>query len=472
MRFSLEAVAEATGGRVVGAGGAAGLVVERAVVDSRRARPGDLFVAVVAARDGHDFVDEARGAGAVAHLASRPTGREPAVAVEDTVRALAALGGAARARLAGAAVVGVTGSAGKTTTKDLLAAVLGAWRPTSASEASHNNELGVPLTLVGADEGAGAVVVEMGARGPGQVAELCAIARPTVGVVTNVAAAHLATFGSLDGVAEAKGELVAALPPTGAAVLNADDPRVVAMAARTRARVWRFGAAGGPGAAEVAFGDVHLDDDLRARFRLSTPEGTAEVRLGLRGRHQVANAAAAATAALALGVDLATVVAGLAAAGPGAWRMELGRSPAGAVVLNDAYNANPASMEAALDALASVPARRRLAVVGPMLELGAEGAPAHRQVVAAARHRGIEVVAVGTGDYGPPGPNLRSCPDAAAALAALGDLDLGEGDAVLVKASRAAGLEALARALLGTATPVDPRRAGPGPAASGEAGGW
>jgi UDP-N-acetylmuramoyl-tripeptide--D-alanyl-D-alanine ligase len=437
-------VAAATGGRLVGPD----VTVSGVAIDSRLVRGGELFVAVVAERDGHDFVPAARAAGAAAVLTSRPAaevlpdadvGTEvTAVEVDDTMAALAALGARARQRLDATVdgrVVGITGSVGKTSVKDLLGVALAArWR-TVASAGSFNNELGVPLTLLGADEGTEAAAVEMGARGPGHIAELCAIARPAVGVVTRVAAVHTETFGSIDGVATAKGELVAALPAGGTAVLNAADPRVAAMASRTAADVLRFGEGG-----EVRAEAVSLDDELHPSFRLATPWGEVDVRLAARGRHMVENALAAAAAALACDVPLADVAGALATGTVSRWRMELTTAASGALVLNDAYNANPTSMAAALRALAGLDAVRRVAVLGLMAELGPTSDDDHRAVGALARDLGIEVIAVGVPAYG--GTLVADVEGAVAALDGVGP-----GDAVLLKGSRVAGLERVAAAL-------------------------
>jgi UDP-N-acetylmuramoyl-tripeptide--D-alanyl-D-alanine ligase len=442
MRFRLS---EIPGARLVGPD----VAVEGATIDSRLVRGGELFVPVVAGRDGHDFIDHALEAGAAAYVTARtgpgghPSSRggpaaAPAAVVADTASALADLGRLARGRLPDR-VVGVTGSTGKTSTKDLLGAVVRRHGPAAVSEASHNNELGLPLTLVNAPDEASAAVLEMGARGPGHIRWLCAIARPTVGVVTNVGLSHTEFLGSIEGVAAAKAELVEALPASGTAVLNAGDPRVLAMARRTEAAVLTFGV----GAGDVRAAGVRLDEELRASFTLETPWGGVALRLEARGAHQAGNAAAAAAAALVLGVDLAEVAAGLADATPSRWRMEVGRSPSGTVVLNDAYNANPASTEAALQALAAAPVAgggRRVAVLGPMLELGPASEAAHRRMVDVAAGLGIEVVAFGTGEYGLP-PAGEADVDRVLA-------GLGPGDAVLFKASRAAGLERFALPLL------------------------
>jgi UDP-N-acetylmuramoyl-tripeptide--D-alanyl-D-alanine ligase len=278
----------------------------------------------------------------------------------------------------------------------------------------------------------------MGARGVGHIKALCDLASPTVGVVTRVAAVHTELFGTVDDVARAKGELVEALPATGTAVLNADDARVAAMADRTSARVLRFGVAAGAGV-EVGAEDVRLDGELRPRFRLVTPWGAADVALEARGEHMVANALAAAAAAVACDVPVDAVAAGLAGARLSPWRMELATLPSGARVLNDAYNANPTSMAAALRSLVALPAERRVAALGVMAELGPSSAEDHRAIGDLARRLGVEVVGVGTADYG---GTVVAGDDPAAVAAALGPLD--GGTVVLLKGSRVAALERVA----------------------------
>jgi UDP-N-acetylmuramoyl-tripeptide--D-alanyl-D-alanine ligase len=422
-------IAKATGGvasgRDVGVAGAS--------IDSREVAPGQLFVPVVAARDGHDFVADAVGAGAAAYLTSRGLVDDldvTAIEVGDTVVALGALGRHARNRLP-ERVVGITGSVGKTSVKDLLAVAMAArWR-TSASVGSFNNELGVPLTLVNAADDTDALVVEMGARGVGHIADLCALALPTVGVVTRVAAVHTQTFGTLEEVASAKGELVEALPRSGHAVLNAGDPLVAAMAWRTSAETVTFGDGG-----DVRAESATLDDELRPSFRLVSPWGTCGVRLGVRGEHMIDNALAAASAALVCAVPLDAVAEALGTAVLSRWRMDLVRLRSGALVVNDAYNANPTSMAAALRALSRLPAKRRVAVLGVMAELGPSSDEEHRGVGAEARDLGVEVIGVGVPAYG--GTTVGSVEDVPRALGPLGG-----GDAVLLKGSRIAGLERL-----------------------------
>lgn len=438
MIIALADLVGAAGGRLLPGAGGAPMSVRGASIDSRVVTHGEMFVAVVAERDGHDFVADAARIGAAAALVSHPVDADiTQILVGDTVVALGAMGGLARDRIEGP-VVGITGSVGKTSTKDLLAAACVRAGVTTASAKSLNNEMGVPLTLLNADELTRRTIIEMGARGRGHIAELCAIARPDVGVVTAVTAAHTEMFGSVEGVAAAKGEMVEALGAGGTAVLNADDPLVMEMASRTAARVLTFGSV-----ADVAATDVSLDSGLRPRFVLATPWGSAEVALGVRGRHNVANALAAAAAALVTGVSLDDVVLGLAAAELSPSRMDLIPLRTGGRVLDDAYNANPASMRAALAALAAVDAERRVAVLGLMAELGDDADRLHAEIAGEARAAGIEIVAVGTDLYG----------TAAEGVAVVADLDElhervlppGPGEVVLLKASRVVGLDQVAR---------------------------
>jgi UDP-N-acetylmuramoyl-tripeptide--D-alanyl-D-alanine ligase len=430
MRLLASEVAAATGGRVHGPD----VGVEGASVDSRTLVPGQLFVPIVAERDGHDFIDDARRAGAAAHLTTREPGEGTAVTVDDTGTALWALGSAARDRLGGR-VVGITGSVGKTTVKDLVAGGLGAALRTHATQGSYNNELGVPLTLLGAPADAEAVVLELGARFPGDIARLRDLTRPTIAVITSIGAAHLEHLGGPEGVALEKGSLVEGLPPTGYAILNDVDcgPDV---RARTVATVVTFGTTSGDVRATV----VDRDGELRPTVRIDSPWGSGEAHLAVRGDHQAANAAAAVAVAVCAGVGFDPALAGVAAAEGSRWRAEFWRAPSGLRVLNDSYNANPDSVEAALRALALVDAPRRVAVLGRMAELGGAAAAAHRRMGELAGSLGIEVVAVGEPAYG--GTLVADQDEAFSFLAGLPD------DAVvLVKASRSVGLDRLAERL-------------------------
>ncbi len=455
MRWTIPQLAHAIGGRIdpVGAPGAGESYPGRGFgpvgIDSRDMSPGGVFVPIVAGRDGHAFIPEAVARGAGVYLYAhghRPAPEIPgavSIAVVDTGNALLDIGRAARCRL-DCPVVGITGSVGKTSTKDLAAAAVGAGRRVTASARSFNNELGVPLTLANGVEETEVAIVEMGARGVGHIARLCDVARPTMAVVTAVAAAHTELFGGVEVIARAKGELVEALPAGGTAVLNGDDALVSAMAARTKAAVLRYGVAGSsPGSAlDVVAEQVEMDDELRASYILRSPWGSATVVLSVRGAQQVGNSLAALAVALELGVDLDAAVAALGSAPSSPWRMELGTAPGGARILNDAYNANPTSMAAALDGLARLRANRRIAVLGEMAELGPSGPAEHRRIAALAADLAVDLVIVGTSDYGiVPAANIEE------ALAAVGPLTAG--DAVLIKGSRVAGLERLAARLLG-----------------------
>lgn len=465
-------VASAVGGRVVEVDGAFGpgdtagpndTVDGPVVTDSRQCRAGSLFVARRGeTSDGHDHVAAAVAAGAVAVLVEREVGAGvPQVVVADSQVAFGLLARrvADTGRAGGLVTVAVTGSSGKTTTKDLLACVLAEAGPVVAAEASYNSEIGVPLTVCRTEPGTRFLVVEMGARGPGHLAYLAGIAPPDVSVVLNVGHAHAGEFGSLDAVQAAKGELVEALRPDGVAVLNADDPRVAAMASRTRADVVRVSAGGDP-AADVVAGDVQLDDLGRASFdlvsRLAGASGTEPVRLGLHGEHHVGNALTVAAVAMRLGMALPDVAAALSAAAPASrWRMELVERPDGVLVVNDAYNANPDSVRAALKALASMGRsadggrRRTWAVLGEMRELGEETVALHdgigrlavrldvsRLVAVGPGARAIHTGAVMEGSWG---AESVWVPDVGAAFDLLHD-ELAPGDVVLLKSSRDSGL--------------------------------
>ncbi|MCP4222047.1 MAG: UDP-N-acetylmuramoyl-tripeptide--D-alanyl-D-alanine ligase [Actinomycetia bacterium] len=421
------------------------VTVDGVSIDSRTVVSGNLFVPIRAERDGHEFVPAAVEAGAAAYLSEvgLVAGAEGATVIEvdDTMAGLSTLGRVARGRLS-CPVIGVTGSVGKTSMKDLIRAACETSRVTHASEKSFNNELGVPLTLANAPDDVEVVIVEMGARGAGHIAELCETVMPTVGVITMVALAHSELFGSIEGVAAAKAELVRALPSEGVAVLNADDPLVAAMAAQTSATVVTFGLEGG----DVRAVGIELDDLLRPMFRLETPAGSAELSLGVAGAHMALNAAGAVAAALAVGVDLGDAVAGLAGASLSPWRMEVVRAPSGLLVINDAYNANPTSMRAALRSLVALPASELIAVVGEMAELGEEGPGEHLAITSEAVEAGVRLIAVGAPAYGSEALHVS---DRAEVLSVLGDLgEVGEGIAVLVKGSRVAGLELVAADLL------------------------
>ncbi|MFC4536477.1 UDP-N-acetylmuramoyl-tripeptide--D-alanyl-D-alanine ligase [Sphaerisporangium dianthi] len=448
----LARIAEVTSGALAGMADPRAVVRGPVLIDSRAAEPGSLFVAIRGARsDGHDFAAQACQAGAVAVLASRPVDA-PCVVVGDVVTALADLAAATVAELPRATVVGVTGSAGKTTTKDLLARLAARMGPTIAPAGNYNNEIGHPLTVLRADEGTRFLVLELSAREEGHIAHLARIAPPQVGVVLNVGTAHLGVFGGREQIAKAKGELVEALPADGVAVLNADDPFVRAMADRTKARVSWFGRSPEAG---VRAEDETLDERGRAAFTLRTPSGTAQVRLRLYGAHAVENALAAAAAAYELGMPVATIAEELSAAEPRSrWRMEVTDRPDGVTVINDAYNANPDSMRAAFETLGVLAkGRRKYAVIASLRELGDESDELNEEVGRVAARAGLAGLwVVGEAPWpvlaGAKGAPAVHAPDAATAAAELA-ARLAPGDVVLIKGPRAEGLERVAEALLG-----------------------
>lgn len=375
---------------------AGALVTAPSAVDSREVVPGGLFAATVGARvDGHDYAAKAVADGAVAVLATRPVG-VPAIVVDDVQTALGVLAKHVLARL-DCTVVALTGSVGKTTTKDLLAQILERHAPTIATDRSFNNELGLPLTVLRADADTRYLVLEMGAGRKGDLTYLTGIAPPQVSVVLNVGAAHVSRMGGgLADVAEAKGELVAALTPDGFAVLNAADPYVMGMTKRTTGKVVLFGRTPDAG---VRAEDVRMGDGARPVFDLITPSGRAHVALDLVGEHQVANALGAAAAATALGLSAEEIAAGLnVAQRRSSGRFEITERPDGVTVINDAYNANPESMRAGLHAFRALAGdRRTIAVLGGMGQQGAASRSSHEQVGRLVATLGIDVL-IATGD--------------------------------------------------------------------------
>ncbi|HVE18452.1 MAG TPA: UDP-N-acetylmuramoyl-tripeptide--D-alanyl-D-alanine ligase, partial [Ilumatobacteraceae bacterium] len=334
----------------------------------------------------------------------------------------------------GGTVIGITGSVGKTSTKDMAWAALAASRRTAANERSFNNEQGLPTTILNTPDDTDVMVLEMGMRGFGEIEALCRIATPQIGVVTRVAEAHSDRVDGIEGVARAKAELIAALPAEGVAILNADDRRVRAMSTVTRAATLLFGEASD---SDVRIHDLVLDELARPSFSVDTPWGSAEVHLSISGRHMAVNAAAALACVGAVGGDVLAGAAALSGVGLTAMRMQVIRGRSGAIILDDSYNANPTSMRAAIDALVDLQAVRRVAILGVMAEIS-DAAAEHLAIARYAAERGIEVIATGTDMYG-----IEPSADAIVALGLLsGD------DAVLVKGSRVAGLEKLAALLI------------------------
>jgi UDP-N-acetylmuramoyl-tripeptide--D-alanyl-D-alanine ligase len=441
--LSLAEIAGITGGRLVNSDGSA-TVTGAVEYDSRKVGPGGLFVAFAGEKaDGHDFGPKVVGAGAAGVLGTRDAG-VPGIVVEDQLDALAKLAHAVLERLPELTVVGLTGSSGKTTTKDYIGQLLSRLGHTVAPPGSLNNELGFPYTVLQADEKTRFLVLEMGARGIGHIRYLTGIARPSIGVVLNIGAAHIGEFGSVEGTAQAKGELVEALPATGVAVLNADDALVAGMAPRTGARVLLVGESAEAG---LRASDVVLDSLGRASFVLRNGLDSGNVRLSVAGRHQVANALSAAAVALTAGMAFDEVVEALGEVGiVSGRRMDVVQRPDGVTLIDDSYNANPSSTAAALHALAAMGAgKRTTAVLGYMAELGDYEVSGHAEVGRLAAELGVDrLIAVaenarpildGAAEVGAWRGTAQLATDQAAAIEILQN-DLRADDVVLVKGSR------------------------------------
>ena len=451
-----------TGGSLVA--GPERSVAAGVVTDSRAVSRGDCFVALVGERfDGHHFVGEAVGRGA-AVVVYAPARFDPAsldraglaneasfVAVEDTKKAFQGIGRGYRLRFS-IPVVGITGSNGKTTTKEMTKAVLAGLGEVVATEKNFNNEIGLPMTLLRIEGRHKAAVVEMGMRAAGEIAELASIALPTAGIVTNVGPVHVEFFGSVDEVAREKGALIRSLPEGGVAILNGDDPRVRAMAQETCARVVTYGI---EGPADVRAEEIETRGLAGVEFTLAWPGGKRRVRLGLPGRHHVYNAAAAAAAGYALGVDVDFAARALESVRPASMRTEVVRLGSGIVLIDDAYNSSPLSSKAALEVLGDVEGKRKVAVLGDMRELGAYAGEAHRELGRRAARAGVEAL-IAVGEHARVvaraakeenvGLDAVVCADAGEAAAAARCV-VRPGDVVLVKGSRGVRLEIVTEAL-------------------------
>jgi UDP-N-acetylmuramoyl-tripeptide--D-alanyl-D-alanine ligase len=436
MKWSTDRIAEITSGQPVGEA-----EITSIATDTRSLEPGSLFVALRGDRfDGHDYLEAAMEVGAAAVLVEAPATIEPRIEVADTLLALRQLAADYRRSLTGAHAIGITGSTGKTSCKDLLNSALGVG--TWASPQSFNNEVGVPLTILSAPADTEVLVVEVGSRGVGHIRDLVGVVLPDVAVITGIGSSHLATLGDVDTVRIAKWELVEGLNLGGIAILPAEDGTLSEWAARDGISVQTFGEQG-----DVRIEGLELDATARPSFVLEAGGERVSLKLGMAGAHQARNAAAAAAAGLALGRALPDLAAGLELARGSAWRMEV--TPGPFTVVNDAYNANPDSMAAALQSVAAMPGRH-LAVLGLMAELGEAAPAAHRSAGRLARQLGYVAVVVVGEDPGiseGAGDIVYPVPDAAAARLLVAEL-VDEGDVVLIKASRAVGLEGLAGELV------------------------
>lgn len=441
--ITLQRLAAATSGQLCGEG-VENLVFERVCTDSRAIEAGDLFVALSGEHfDGNQFAAAAAKAGAVAGLFSRESDVLPAVVVKDTRLALGQLAKLNRDSFAGE-LIALTGSSGKTSTKEMLAAILGQRAPVYATEGNFNNEIGLPLSLLNIGPEHRYAVVEMGAAKRGDIRYLCQFAQPQVALLTNAQPAHIAGFGSMEGVAKTKGEIFTALPATGKAIINADDDFCdlwVEMASHCQRLLFSL-----EKPADIWASNIAVTAEGGSRFVMHSLAGDCAIELPLPGRHMVANALAAAAAALALGLGLDEIKAGLAELSPVAGRLSRQRV-AGVLLIDDSYNANPGSVKAAIDVLSNCAGSKTL-VLGTMAELGDSAAEMHRQVALLAKQAGVD--------------NLMLCGEFAEEMATAfaegaqvfvdkADLaralvqQLQSGDSVLVKGSRSAAMDTLVK---------------------------
>ncbi len=434
MRLMASDVAQAISGELIGSNAH----LDGVSFDSRTIKPGQLFVPIVDQRDGHDFIADALSRGAGAYLTSRAPQGRTAITVTDTVTGLLKLGAWGRTRLDPQLqnrVVAITGSVGKTSTKDLIASALATVLRTHANDQSFNNDFGLPTTILNAPDDIEALVVEMGMRGFGEIARLCEVARPHIGVVTVVSNAHTQRVGSINGVTRAKRELIESLPAGGCAVLNADDSNVLSMRDASKAAVLTFGESS---SAEVRMVDCEIDQQGRAIAMVKTPWGDAKLSMNVPGKHMAHNALAALCVAGILHIDISQAAEAISKSNISPFRMQIRKLKNGAVVIDDSYNANPASMRAAFETLSTFSGARRIAFCGLMAEL-AEPSEDHLAISLLAKQKQIELVAVETNLYG---VRPISFSQARQVLEELGD-----GDLVLVKGSKVAGLVRLCEGL-------------------------
>lgn len=451
-RLTLVEVAEAVGGSLEG--GIPSARIAGVSTDSRSLRAQELFVALIGERfDGHEFVSEAMAKGAAAALVCRPVSARPLIRVADTMLAYGDLARYVRDR-SNARVIAVTGSTGKTTTREMLATILRRDRRTLSSAGTENNEVGVPRTILKVTEEHEAIVLEFAMRGPGEIARLAQIGRPDVGVVTNVGVSHIGRLHSQEAIAAAKAELIEALEPTGQAVLNADDSFVAQMASRAKCPAITYGL----GDADVRASDVETDFES-VRFRLMLPDKVIPVTVPVPGRHNVYNALAAAAAAYAVDASADAIRAGLEAYEGMPMRGRIMRARSGLTIIDDTYNASPDSVRAALETLRDMRCTgRRIAVLGPMLELGEFSSREHHQIGRAVAQIDVDVlvtvgevaeeIAGGASQEGFPAAAVHRVSSNEEVLELLSQL-LSEGDTVLVKGSRAARMDEIVKGLVG-----------------------
>ncbi len=435
MRLMAADVAKATNGILVGQNAH----LSGVSFDSRSVRPGQLFVPIVAERDGHNFIEAALAAGAGAYLTTGQTFGRTSITVPDTLAALLQLGAWGRNKLdqqLDNRVVGITGSVGKTSTKDFIAAALGSSLRVTANERSFNNDQGLPVTILNAADDVQALVLEMGMRGFGEITRLCAVARPNIGVVTRVATAHTERVGDIEGVARAKSELVKSLDASGFAVLNADDERVAAMQSLTEAIVFTYGMSP---SATVRMTSCVLNDRACASVSIESPWGKASWKMNVPGEHMAHNAVAAVAVAGVMGLDIQRAADAIETSVLSEMRMQHRIARSGALVIDDSYNANPASLAAALHALSATKSSRRIAVLGVMAELS-DPEHEHRQITHLAKQLDIELIAVATDLYG---VQSRTREEVAAIL-----LAAEKSATILIKGSRVAQLEKLVSLLV------------------------
>ena len=445
--IDLEKIIAATGGRLVQEGE---LAFSGVSTDSRSVGPGELFVPLSGERfDGHDFIAQAAGSGAAGALVEKGKDvNQPGmtlIEVPDTLRALQDIAYSVRTARKGLPVIGITGTNGKTTTKEMLTSILSLRGPTLRTDGNLNNHIGVPLTLLRLKDEHWAAVIEMGMSAPGEIARLAEIAAPVIGVITNIGPAHLDVLKDLEGVAKAKSELIASLPPEGTAILNADDPHLKAMPHQFKGKTVSFGL--GRDAA-VSASDI-AEGAGGVSFRLKLPGMSAAIKLNFIGSHNVYNALAAASAAFVLGMTIDEIKEGLSSCRPAKMRMQE-EIIDGVRVINDAYNANPASMAAAISALAAMKGGRKFAILGEMLELGSLASRSHFDTGRLAGASGVHMLvlvgphapdtAQGAIEAGMPEENIFISPEPGKAAEIAADF-LKAGDVVLVKGSRGSKME-------------------------------